>query len=174
MVWAGVLAVWRRDPLPRPPRADEVGGLHHTLNRANLRATVLHKDADYEAFERILSESLQIYRVNLFLFHLIPNHCHLVLRPLVDGEMRRYVERNALHAGLVDQAEQWRWGSLWHWLNPPPGFHRGRQQVRTLNPQTKWPAPFDLAPRSEIFGYNAWYELRTISQLGSPAVVGRL
>lgn len=25
----------------------------------------------------------------------------------------RYVERNALRSGLVDQAESWRWGSLW-------------------------------------------------------------
>ncbi|MEM9367197.1 MAG: transposase [Planctomycetota bacterium] len=30
----------------------------------------------------------------------------------------RYVERNALRAGLVDQAEDWRWGSLWRWLQP--------------------------------------------------------
>jgi putative transposase len=26
----------------------------------------------------------------------------------------RYVERNALRAGLVSSAEQWRWSSLWH------------------------------------------------------------
>src|ERR1043166_8773737 len=26
----------------------------------------------------------------------------------------RYVERNALRAGLVARAEQWRWSSLWH------------------------------------------------------------
>ena len=25
----------------------------------------------------------------------------------------RYVERNALRAGLVERAEQWRWGSAW-------------------------------------------------------------
>ena len=25
----------------------------------------------------------------------------------------RYVERNALRAGLVDRAEDWRWSSLW-------------------------------------------------------------
>ncbi len=31
----------------------------------------------------------------------------------------RYVERNALQAGLVKQAEQWRWGSLWRWLQKP-------------------------------------------------------
>ena len=29
----------------------------------------------------------------------------------------RYVERNALRAGLVDRAEDWRWGSLWSWAN---------------------------------------------------------
>jgi len=29
----------------------------------------------------------------------------------------RYVERNALQAGLVDRAEDWRWGSLWRWVN---------------------------------------------------------
>ncbi len=151
--------------MPRPPRADEAGGLYHALNRGNLRATIFHKDADFEAFERILHEGLQIYQVELFSFQLMPNHYHLVLRPLVDGEMRRfmgwiagthtmryharyhtsgmghiyqqryrsfpiqnnehffvvcrYVERNALRAGLVNRAEQWRWRSLWHWLHKP-------------------------------------------------------
>ena len=28
-------------------------------------------------------------------------------------QVLRYVERNALSAGLVQRAEQWRWGSLW-------------------------------------------------------------
>ncbi|TWT91946.1 hypothetical protein [Stieleria varia] len=37
--------------MPRPPRADEAGGLYHALNRGNLRATIFHKDADYAAFE---------------------------------------------------------------------------------------------------------------------------
>jgi putative transposase len=30
----------------------------------------------------------------------------------------RYVERNVLRAGLVERAEDWRWGSLWRWLQP--------------------------------------------------------
>jgi len=33
----------------------------------------------------------------------------------------RYVERNALRAGLVSRAEQWRWGSLWWTANAKPG-----------------------------------------------------
>lgn len=35
----------------------------------------------------------------------------------------RYVERNALRAGLVDHAEDWRWGPLWRWtqkIDPDP------------------------------------------------------
>jgi putative transposase len=31
----------------------------------------------------------------------------------------RYVERNALRAGLVQRAEDWRWGSLARWLEKP-------------------------------------------------------
>lgn len=42
----------------------------------------------------------------------------------------RYVERNALQAGLVRRAEQWRWGSLYRWL-------RGSAEDKTL--LAKWP-----------------------------------
>lgn len=143
--------------MPRPERADEAGGLYHALNRGNLRATIFHKDADYVAFEKILGEGLDRHQVELFSYQLLPNHYHLVLRPLVTGEMGRfmkwiggthtmryhahyhtcglgrvyqqryksfpiqdddhflvvcrYVERNALRAGLVNRAEDWRWGS---------------------------------------------------------------
>jgi putative transposase len=148
--------------MPRPPRADEANGLYHALNRGNLRATIFHKDSDYVAFETTLAEGLDRYQVELFCYQLMPNHFHLVLRPLVDGEMGRfmkwvvgthtmryhahyqtgglghvyqqrfksfpiqndghfltvcrYVERNALRAGLVRRAEDWTWGSLWRWL----------------------------------------------------------
>ncbi|MGI9456253.1 MAG: transposase [Aeoliella sp.] len=151
--------------MPRPPRADEAHGLYHALNRGNLRATIFRKEADYAAFEDILREGLDLHEVELFSYQLMPNHYHLVLRPLVDGEMSRfmgwvggthtmryhahyrtsglghvyqqryksfpiqdddylfvvcrYVERNALRAGLVDRAEEYRWGSLWRWLQQP-------------------------------------------------------
>jgi len=150
--------------MPRSSRADEAGGLYHALNRGNARAKIFRKDADFEAFERILGEGLERYDVQLFAYQLIPNHWHFVLRPGHDGEMSRfirwvaathtmryhahyhnsgeghiyqgrfksfpiqdddhfftvcrYVERNALRAGLVKRAEQWRWGSLWRWLQP--------------------------------------------------------
>ena len=52
--------------MPRPPRADEAGSLYHVLNRANSRARIFRKDADYEAFERVLAEGLERCQVELF------------------------------------------------------------------------------------------------------------
>ena len=164
--------------MPRPPRADEAGGLYHVLNRGNLRAEIFHKEEDFSAFERILNEGLDLHRVELFSYQLMPNHYHLVLRPLVDGEMSRfmgwvggthtmryhahyhtsgmghvyqqryksfpiqddehflvvcrYVERNALRAGLVKRAEAWRWGSLWRWRQS------AEPEPKLLSP---WPIP---------------------------------
>ena len=44
----------------------------------------------------------------------------------------RYVERNALRAKLVQRAEDWRWGSLWRWLQKPG------PDPKLLSP---WPIP---------------------------------
>jgi len=147
--------------MPRPPRADEAGGIYHALNRGNARDDIFHKAGDYEAFEKVLAEGLQRCPVDLFAYQWMPNHWHMVLRPRESGAMSkllywvtmthtaryhahyhttgeghiyqgryksfpvqgddhfhvvcRYVERNALAAGLVARAEQWRWGSLWNW-----------------------------------------------------------
>jgi len=60
------------------------------LNRANLGATIFEKDADYEAFEKILDEALERFKIELFAYCLMPNHYHLLVRPGEDGEMGRF------------------------------------------------------------------------------------
>ncbi len=67
--------------MARAPRADEAGGLYHALNRANMRAKIFKKEADYAAFEKILGEGLELHEVELFSYQLMPTHYHLVLRP---------------------------------------------------------------------------------------------
>ncbi len=47
-------------------------------------------------------------------------------------QVLRYVERNAQRTGLVDQAEAWRWGSLWR------RSHGTTEQRGVLSP---WPLP---------------------------------
>lgn len=90
----------KRDHMPRPPRADEAGGLSDALNRGNPRADVFRNDADFAAFERILQEGLQRYRIELYTYQLMSNHYQLVLRPLIDGEMSRFM-------GWIGGTPQW-------------------------------------------------------------------
>ena len=56
--------------------------------------------------------------------------------PIQDDEhfivVCRYVERNTLRFGLVKRAENWRWGSLWRWLQKPA------PDPKLLSP---WPLP---------------------------------
>ncbi len=83
---AGIIRI-----MPRPLRVDEAGGLYHALNRGNAREDIFRKDADYEAFERILADGLAKYPVKLFAYQLMPNHWHLVLRPSQDGAMSQFL-----------------------------------------------------------------------------------
>ena len=143
----------------RPPRITEPGIVYHVLNRRVMRLAIFEKDADYEAFERVLAESLERADAPRLLAHcLMPNHWHLVVQagagtdlstwmqwltvththrwhahyqstgegPLYQGRFKsfpvqedlhfltvcRYVEGNALRAGLVARAEDWPWSSL--------------------------------------------------------------
>lgn len=135
------------------------GYVYHALNRGNGREPVFLKDADYDAFLRVLKLTNEhVPAMRLLAYCLMPNHWHLVLWPRHDGDLSdymhwltlthtqrwhahyknvgmghlyqgryksfpveaddhylavcRYVERNAVRAGLVARAEEWRWGSL--------------------------------------------------------------
>ena len=143
----------------RAPRITELGVAYHLLNRRVMRLAMFEKDADYQAFERVLGEGLERPDApRLLAYCLMPNHWHLVViagqqtdlstwmqwvtvththrwhnhyhtvgeGPLYQGRFKsfpveedahfltvcRYVERNALRAGLARQAEEWLWCSL--------------------------------------------------------------
>ena len=202
--------------MPRPPRADETGGIYHALNRGNSRADIFHKEADFDAFERIMAEGLDRYQIKLFSYQLMNNHWHLVLSPEMDGEMSRfmrwisathtmryhahyrssgeghvyqgrfksfpiqddthfltvcrYVERNALQAEMVRRAEDWRWGSLYRWLQntePDPKLlapwpiNRSPNWVARVNQsltKNEIEAIQHSIKRSKPYGDEAWIE----------------
>ncbi len=75
----------------RPPRADEAGGIYHALNRGNARQDIFFKDADFEAFERLIAEGLQNFPVYLIAYQWMSNHWHMVLAPQVDGGMSAFI-----------------------------------------------------------------------------------
>ena len=66
--------------MPRSPRADEEGGIYHALNRANLGAKIFHKEGSFVAFEKLLGEAMQLHRLELYAYQIMPTHRHLILR----------------------------------------------------------------------------------------------
>jgi putative transposase len=152
--------------------------VYHVLNRSVAGLPLFRKEADYEAFERIMIEAQQQHPTRVLAWCLLRTHWHFVVWPQADGELTahfrwlahthamrwhvahgtvgrghlyqgrfkcfpvegdahfftlcRYVERNALRAGVVERAEDWRWGSLW------ARQHRHEQLTTLLS---DWPLP---------------------------------
>ncbi len=87
----------------------------------------------------------------------------------------RYVERNAMRAGLVSRAEQWRWCSLWHRVNNPgavmlaqwplaPGG-RWLDYVNQAETEAELKALRRSAAHGAPFGHTVWQQ-RTAKRLG--------
>ena len=77
--------------MPRTARASEGGLCYHVLNRGNARVEVFHDPADYEAFLDAVAESSVRLAVRVLAYCLMPNHFHLVLWPVGDGDLSRWM-----------------------------------------------------------------------------------
>ena len=93
LVWDGVVFLFfkRSLSLPRSPRADTASGWYHALNQGNLRSDIFRKASDAVAVEKISSEVLERYEIEMFSYQLMANHYYLVLRPLVAREISRFI-----------------------------------------------------------------------------------
>jgi putative transposase len=65
--------------------------VYHVCNRGVGRRQIFHKEADYAAFERILLEARRRLAMRIVCYCLMPNHWHLVLWPLGDGDLSSFV-----------------------------------------------------------------------------------
>ena len=64
--------------------------IYHVLNRANARRAFFDSPADFDAFEQVLSEAQHEHPVPLLSYCVMPNHWHLILAPIGDGELSRF------------------------------------------------------------------------------------
>ena len=93
--------------MPRTARACVAGYCYHVLNRGNARTEVFHKPEDYGAFLRAIHEASVRLPMPLLAYCLMPNHFHLVVRPVGDGDlscwmqwlMTTHVQRYLKHYG---------------------------------------------------------------------------
>jgi len=78
--------------MPRTARASVGGTCYHVLNRGNGRSEVFHKDDDYAAFLRLLCLANERVPMRLLAYCLMPNHFHLVVWTLEDGDLGRWMQ----------------------------------------------------------------------------------
>ena len=209
--------------MPRTARLAPGGMIFHVLNRGVGRMRLFLRDADFEAFERILAKTLETRPMRILSYALMPNHWHLVLWPQHEGDLGafmqkltitharnwqehrqrvgyghlyqgryksfpvesdehfyqvvRYVERNALRAGLVRQAENWRWSSLWRRLHgtpeeqallsdwPLPQPRAWKQYINQPQTEAELAALRRSVQRGQPYGGQRWVNL-TAKRLG--------
>ncbi|MBS0201566.1 MAG: transposase [Planctomycetes bacterium] len=79
--------------MPRTVRHAPGGMIFHVLNRGNARDLIFDKQADYAAFEKALAETQAHVSLRILSDCLMRNHWHLVLWPLQDGDLGRFMQR---------------------------------------------------------------------------------
>ncbi|HTH93030.1 MAG TPA: transposase [Candidatus Paceibacterota bacterium] len=77
--------------MARKPRIDVGGEFYHVLNRVNARVKILFTDKEYLMLEKILCEAKSRFNMRIIAYCLMPNHFHLILYPLKDGDMQKFM-----------------------------------------------------------------------------------
>ena len=88
--------------MPRRRRSTTTGLVFHVVNRAAKRALLFENAADYRAFESILRAAANRFAIAVFAYCVMPNHWHIVLTPLRDGELSRF-----MHWLTTTHARRW-------------------------------------------------------------------
>ncbi len=82
--------------MPRMPRAARIapgGMVFHVLNRGNDRREIFDDRADYVAFLRVIRETQERVAMRVLGYCLMPNHWHLLLWPIEDGDLGAFMLR---------------------------------------------------------------------------------
>src|SRR5687768_5807496 len=76
--------------MPRVARVAPGGLAYHVLNRAAGRMTLFRKEADFQAFERIMIQAHQRFPLRLCAYCILSNHWHFVPWPQNDGDLSEF------------------------------------------------------------------------------------
>lgn len=77
--------------MARARRHSPGGVTYHVVNRAARKAAIFWTEQDYSAFVHVLAEAKTRFRVCIFAYIVMPNHWHLLLQPLHNGELSRFM-----------------------------------------------------------------------------------
>ncbi len=72
--------------------AGSAGVVFHAMNRGVRRWRLFEQDADYQTCLQVLGAAASRYPVRIYSYCLMPNHFHLVLSPVTDGALSRFMQ----------------------------------------------------------------------------------
>jgi len=78
--------------MPRTARASKGGICYHVINRGNAKSTVYHNDADFHSFVKLMTKACDRIPMRVLSYCLMPNHFHLVLWPVADHDLGRWMQ----------------------------------------------------------------------------------
>lgn len=78
--------------MPRLPRVDRIGLLHHVINRALARRTAFETRRDVRVFLALLAIAVRQGRIEVHAYSILPTHFHLLVRSL-DGRLSETMRR---------------------------------------------------------------------------------
>ena len=77
-------------PMPRAARKAPGGQLCHVLNRSVGKMHLFGKDADFEAFQRVMIEAHQRQPIRILSYCVLSNHWHFAVWPDADGQVAAF------------------------------------------------------------------------------------
>lgn len=99
--------------MPRRPRGELRGAIHHILNRGNNRATLFHNDGDFRAFIDAIWEARQSVPTRIYEFTIMSNHFHAIVEPNDIDTLSRFAHRLLGSHGNRYNIAQRRSGHIW-------------------------------------------------------------
>jgi putative transposase len=76
--------------MARHPRATPGGQAYHIVNRSVGRMHMFKRDADFEAFERVIIEAHELHPLRILSYCVMSNHWHFVVWPEDDGQVTHF------------------------------------------------------------------------------------
>src|ERR1700736_3964419 len=99
--------------MSRPLRFQAAGLVYHLMARGNNKMAIFLDDLDYERFQEMLAEVVARFGIDSWIFCVMPNHYHLVLRTrhanlslairYLNGSYAQWWNRRHGHVGHVFQ-----------------------------------------------------------------------
>jgi putative transposase len=140
--------------MPRRSRESTGGLVFHVMNRAARRLAIFERDADYALFIGTLCDARQRVPIRLLSYSVMPNHWHLVVWPMEDDELPRFMawltgihaRRWHQHRGSVGQGAvyQGRYRAIavkedHHFLTVCRYVERNPLKARLVRRASEWP-----------------------------------